>query len=122
MGAQDQHDGPRVCAAQDVHEVRAEAVGEVQVDHRDVHRRAGVVEEVARLGEGAGLGDDGEVGLPPQHKGQRLAEGDVVVHQHHPDLGGQRATSRWKPKTEPPPGAGRTVSSEPWPPTMRRLR
>src|SRR3712207_1802653 len=109
-------------AAEYVDQAYAEAVGEVQVDDRYVHGGVGFEEEVSRLVEAARLGHDRDVGLPTQHKGQGLAERDVVVYQHHPDLLAQRASSRSKPKTDPPCGAGRTVRSDPWPPTMRRLR
>ena len=69
-------------------------VRQMQVDEGDV----GLGQERARLRHRAGLADDGDVRLPQQHEGQGLPEREVVVDQHHPDLGSMpslRDASRW---------------------------
>src|SRR5215208_275105 len=82
----------------------------------------GTLEGLSSLREGSRPSHHGEIRLSFQHERERVTEGVVVVDDHDPNLPVHRSNLSSNPNTEPSPGLFCTVSSEPWPRTMRWLR
>ncbi len=112
---QDQHHAARISRAQLADQLRPIAVGEVEVNDREV----GAFEHAARLGQRPGLRYHLELRLTVEHEGERLAESRVVVDQQY---AGHRSDSSSKRNTDPPSDPEANVRSSPWACRMRRLR
>ena len=84
---QDQHPAARHGRAQPGGGVQAVAAGHLDVEQRDV--RGDPQRGRDDLAAGADLGDHLDVGLQPEHRGQRPADHRLVVGEQHRIIGGR---------------------------------